>query len=260
MTQLDAALAEADVVVSCTGAVGHLVGAQQVSDARAGAGRTDRQVFLDLAMPHDIDPQVGAISGVRLIDLEELGNRLAEQSGGRAVPEVQEVTDLVTAEVAEYVTRRLAKRVTPTVAALRARAAEVVDAELSRLDQKAAAAGRGGPGRGAPRGAPDRRQAAAHPDGPDQAAVGRRADRRLRGRPSRAVRPGPRRRGGRLGPAGADRRRPDSLGRPVGRAAMSVLRLGTRAQRPGQVPGRLGGRPAAGRWPPGHARRDPDRG
>ena len=137
MTQLDAALAEADVVVSCTGAVGHLVGAQQVSDARAGARRTDRQVFLDLALPHDIDPQVGAISGVRLIDLEELGNRLAEQSGGRAVPEVQEVTDLVTAEVAEYVTRRLAKRVTPTVAALRARAAEVVDAELSRLDQKA---------------------------------------------------------------------------------------------------------------------------
>ena len=53
------------------------------------------------------------------------------------MPEVQEVTDLVTAEVAEYLTRRLAKRVTPTVAALRARAAEVVDAELSRLDQKA---------------------------------------------------------------------------------------------------------------------------
>ena len=137
MTHLDAALADADVVVSCTGAVGHLVGAQQVSDARAGAGRTDRQIFLDLAMPHDIDPQVGAISGVRVINLEELGNRLAEQSGGRAVPEVQEVTDLVTAEVVEYVTRRLARRVTPTVAALRARAAEVVDAELSRLDQKA---------------------------------------------------------------------------------------------------------------------------
>ena len=46
---------------------------QQVSDARAGAGATHRQVFLDLAMPHDIDPHVGALSGARVIDLEELG-------------------------------------------------------------------------------------------------------------------------------------------------------------------------------------------
>ncbi len=137
MAQLDDALADADVILSCTGAVGHLVSAQQVADARARSGRTRRQVFLDLAMPHDIDPQVGTISGVQVINLEEQGQRLAEQSGGRAVPEVQEVTDLVTAEVAEYLTQRLAKRVTPTVTALRARAAEVVDAELSRLDQKA---------------------------------------------------------------------------------------------------------------------------
>jgi len=137
MAQLDEALAAADIILSCTGAVGHLVSAEQVADARARAGRTRQQVFLDLAMPHDIDPGAGAITGVEVINLEDLGNRLAEESGGRAVPEVQEVTDLVTAEVAEYLTRRLAKRVTPTVAALRARAAEVVDAELARLDQKA---------------------------------------------------------------------------------------------------------------------------
>ncbi|MGV1007941.1 MAG: glutamyl-tRNA reductase [Dermatophilaceae bacterium] len=137
MTELDAALAQADVVISCTGAVGHLVSSEQVTRARAGSAGTHRQAFLDLAMPHDIDPGIGALDGVHLIDLAQLGERLADEAGGRAVPEVQEVTDLVTAQVAEYLTQRLAKRVTPTVAALRARAAVVVDAELSRLDQKA---------------------------------------------------------------------------------------------------------------------------
>ena len=43
---------------------------------------------------------------------------------------------LVTAEVADYLTRRMEKTVTPTVAALRARAASLVAGEMERLDQR----------------------------------------------------------------------------------------------------------------------------
>jgi glutamyl-tRNA reductase len=137
MSELDRALGEADIVLSCTGAVGHLVDAGQVVAARSVAGRTGRQVFVDLGLPRDVAPDVADVDGVHVVDLETLGNRLAHEAEGAIAPEVREVTDLVTAEVAEYLTRRLAKRVAPTVAALRARAAEVVDAELTRLDQKA---------------------------------------------------------------------------------------------------------------------------
>jgi glutamyl-tRNA reductase len=49
---------------------------------------------------------------------------------------VQEVADLVIAEVAAYLTTRAAESVAPTVAALRTRAAEVVDNELGRLGQR----------------------------------------------------------------------------------------------------------------------------
>ena len=53
------------------------------------------------------------------------------------LPEVQAVTDIVTAEVAAYLTGRMVQQsVAPTLAALRSRAHEVVDAELVRLDQK----------------------------------------------------------------------------------------------------------------------------
>jgi glutamyl-tRNA reductase len=46
------------------------------------------------------------------------------------------VRGLVAEEVAEYVVRRRSEEVAPTVVALRARAAEVVAAELARLEQR----------------------------------------------------------------------------------------------------------------------------
>ncbi len=135
LAELDDAIAGADIVVSSTGALGHLISAEQVARVRTDAG--DRaQVFLDLALPRDVDPAVADLPGVRVIGLEELGARLADQSSTTTLPEVQAVCDLVTGEVAGYLTARMAKSVAPTVAALRSRAAEVVDAEIVRLDQK----------------------------------------------------------------------------------------------------------------------------
>lgn len=135
LAELDAAIAAADIIISSTGALGHLITADQVARARAGAGART-QVFLDLALPRDVDPATGDLPGVYLIGLAELGARLAAESSTATLPEVAAVCDLVTGEVASYLTGRIAKSVIPTVAALRSRAADVVDAELGRLDQK----------------------------------------------------------------------------------------------------------------------------
>jgi glutamyl-tRNA reductase len=133
--ELTDAIATADVVLSSTGAVGHLITADQV--ARARVARGDRpQVFLDLGLPRDVEPAAADLPGVLVIGLEELGKRLAGQSSAATLPEVQAVTELVTGEVAAYLTARMARSVGPTVAALRSRAAQVVDAEIARLDQK----------------------------------------------------------------------------------------------------------------------------
>ncbi|MEO3937967.1 glutamyl-tRNA reductase [Dermatophilaceae bacterium Soc4.6] len=136
LTELDDALAQADVVITSTGSLGHLIGVDAV--ARASATRDGRpMVLLDLALPRDVHPAAAGLPGVTLVGLDELGTRLAALTASAVLPEVTAVTDLVTAEVASYLTDRMVQQsVAPTLAALRSRAHEVVDAELVRLDQK----------------------------------------------------------------------------------------------------------------------------
>ncbi len=128
-------LSEADLVVTATGAtlpvlLAELVDAAlQVRAAHAHhAGRG--LVLLDLGLPRDVDPRVRELPGVSLIDLEGLRSALA---GSDVVTDVDAVRTLVTEEVSAYVDRQRALRVAPTVAALRARAAEMVAVELDRL-------------------------------------------------------------------------------------------------------------------------------
>jgi glutamyl-tRNA reductase len=127
--RLAAEVAEADLVVSCTGAVGTVIPADAI--AAATAKRADRPLFvLDLALPRDVDPGVRALPGVRLVDLESLRSVLENDDVAR---DVEHARRIVTDEVAGFITRQRSERVAPTVTALRARAQQVVDAELARM-------------------------------------------------------------------------------------------------------------------------------
>ncbi len=134
MERLVESIADADVVISSTGSAQYLVGADLVSVSAARSAR-DR-VFVDLALPHDVDPAVADLPGTTLIGLAELGAALAAGADVETLPEVQAVRDLVTGEVAGYVASRMVKSVAPTVAALRSRAAAVVASEMERLDHR----------------------------------------------------------------------------------------------------------------------------
>ena len=128
LDDLPAELVRADVVVACTGAIGTVVGTELV-DVGARAGRP--LVVLDLALPRDVESAVGQLPGVHYVDLEAL-REPAAALGAHA--EVELAQRIVADEVAAQLGARRATAVFPTVAALRARAAEVVDAELARLD------------------------------------------------------------------------------------------------------------------------------
>ncbi len=120
-------IAQADLVVSCTGAMGHLVDADVVAPARASAGNRS-QVMLDLALPRDIDPEVLGVHGVTLIDLDDLGALLSD---GQYEQDVEGVRRIVGAEVQNYLSSQVAAKVSPTVVALRALASEIVEDELT---------------------------------------------------------------------------------------------------------------------------------
>jgi glutamyl-tRNA reductase len=126
MALVGKAIGESDLVVSCTGALGHVIGAGVVADARATNGN-EPVVLLDLAMPRDIDPEVLGVPGVTLIDLEDLGDLLAE---GSYEHDVEGVRRIVGSEVQNYLGARVGEKVAPTVVALRAMASEVVASEL----------------------------------------------------------------------------------------------------------------------------------
>lgn len=130
--ELDKALAEADIVISSTGAIGPLVTLSDAADAQvARAGRP--QVYVDLALPHDVAPEVAALTGVRRLGLEDLGRLLATTT---VTPAVEAATALVAAEARAFRTARAGDGVAPTVTALRERTAQVVTRELSLLHRR----------------------------------------------------------------------------------------------------------------------------
>ncbi|OLR90742.1 glutamyl-tRNA reductase [Actinokineospora bangkokensis] len=120
-------VAAADVVVSCTGAVG------AVLDAEAVAPRTAPLAICDLGMPRDVADGVGDLPGVHVVDLVSLQRRLAEAPSGL---DTRRAAEIVAEELRGYLATQRSAEVTPTVTALRRRAAEVVDAELLRLDSR----------------------------------------------------------------------------------------------------------------------------
>jgi glutamyl-tRNA reductase len=132
-------LAVADLVVSCTGAVGTVLSADLIRAARARRAaptattldpRAAPQCLLDLALPRDVDPDVHVIDDVALIDLDHLSHVLA---GDARAADVEQVRRIVAEEVAAFLGWQRAVTVAPTVVALRSMAANVVRDELVRL-------------------------------------------------------------------------------------------------------------------------------
>ena len=90
---LDEALAEADLVISCTGAVGHVVGAAAVAAAVAVRGRPP-QVYVDLALPRDVDPAVAAAARRRGLSVWRTRRRRSA-AAGESTPHLKAAQDLV---------------------------------------------------------------------------------------------------------------------------------------------------------------------
>ncbi|BBZ45975.1 glutamyl-tRNA reductase [Mycobacterium parmense] len=136
LDQLAGALAQADVVVSCTGAVSPVISLADVHHALAAAGRDEATrplVICDLGMPRDVDPAVAGLPGVWVVDVDRIQH---EPSAHAAASDVDAARHIVAAEVSAYLAGQRMAEVTPTVTALRQRAADVVEAELLRLDNR----------------------------------------------------------------------------------------------------------------------------
>lgn len=136
LEQLTDVLTDADVVISCTGAVTPVISLADVHHGLAAANRdeaTEPLVICDLGMPRDVDPAVAGLPGVWVVDVDRVQH---EPSAHAAAGDVDAARTIVATEVAAYLAGQRMAEVTPTVTALRQRAADVVEAELLRLDNR----------------------------------------------------------------------------------------------------------------------------
>ncbi|MBV9512547.1 MAG: glutamyl-tRNA reductase [Mycobacteriaceae bacterium] len=133
LDSLPTVLAQADVVVCCTGAVRPVVSLADVHRGLAHGTDPRQLVICDVGMPRDVDAAVAGLPGVFVIDMERIQR---EPSARAAAADAEAARAIVAAEVAQYLSLQRMAEVTPTVTALRQRAADVVEAELMRLDNR----------------------------------------------------------------------------------------------------------------------------
>ena len=123
-------------MISCTGSVRPVVSLADVHRALAAGARGDVAaplVLCDLGMPRDIDPAVAGLPGVAVIDMDRIQREPAARA---AVADADYARRIVGDEVADYLASQRVAEVIPTVTALRQRAADVVGAELLRLENR----------------------------------------------------------------------------------------------------------------------------
>ena len=128
------AIADVDVLLTSTGAAAPLLEAddlQRIVSARAGRPL----LIVDIAVPRDVDPAVGQLEGVTLLDMDDL-RAFADAGAVARTREVASVRRLLDEEVDRYLGATSAREVAPMIVALRGRAEEVRLAELERFRQR----------------------------------------------------------------------------------------------------------------------------
>jgi glutamyl-tRNA reductase len=130
-------LVTSDVLLASTGAPNTLI---ERGDMEEVMQRRDGRALLvvDVAVPRDVDPGVGQVFGVTLLDIDDL-KALGEASLEARRAEVGKVRVIITDELDRFRLDRSARELAPLVERFRGRAEEVRAAELARHESKLAA-------------------------------------------------------------------------------------------------------------------------
>lgn len=126
--RLREALESSDVVLTSTGADEPVITADVVRRLDRG-GRP--LLFVDIAVPRDVDPAVSDLPGVTVLDLEDLST-WADRGRAERLAEVDRVADIVREEVERFGLQSAALQAAPLVSSLRDRAEALRAAELAR--------------------------------------------------------------------------------------------------------------------------------
>jgi glutamyl-tRNA reductase len=115
---------KADIVVASTGSPHHVIEREALAEVmRAREGRP--LLLIDLAVPRDIHPDCRDLDGVSLHDMDDLQELVERNTSGREA-EGRRAESILRTELGRFERWLGSQDVVPTVAALRARADEIV--------------------------------------------------------------------------------------------------------------------------------------
>ncbi|HET7089928.1 MAG TPA: glutamyl-tRNA reductase, partial [Anaerolineae bacterium] len=128
--QLAEALVQSDIVIASTGAPHTIISPALARDVMAR--RASRPlIFIDIAVPRDVDPAVKDIPCVHVFDIDDLHARL-EGSIAERQNEIPRVEAIIDQEVAGFETWLRGVEVMPVIADLRQKAEAIRQRELER--------------------------------------------------------------------------------------------------------------------------------
>ena len=131
---LAAALGDVDVLLTSTGAAIPLLEADELRPLVEGRGGRPL-LIVDIAVPRDVDPMVGRLPGVTLLDMDDLRAFAAAGETARE-GEVEGVRTIIDDELERYLGASSAREVSPVIVALRDRAEVVRQAEIERYRKR----------------------------------------------------------------------------------------------------------------------------
>lgn len=134
LEQIYEVASEADIVISSTGAP-HVIFCREHGQAFLRQRRNRPMFFIDIAVPRDVDPEMGKLEGIFVYDIDDLQQIAAAHIAERG-HEATDAEALIAAEVERFHRRHLAVNVTPAIVALQQQAEEIRQAELHRAQTR----------------------------------------------------------------------------------------------------------------------------
>lgn len=133
-SEMPAALADADIVVTATGASEPVLTRERIASAMKH--RAHRPLFvIDIAVPRDVEASAGDLEDVFVYNIDDL-QQIVNENLARRQAELQHADAIIAEEVDKFGAWLRSRTAVPTVVALRQRFETIRQSELKRLEPK----------------------------------------------------------------------------------------------------------------------------
>ncbi len=133
-TDMPRALADADIVVTATGASEPVLTRERIASVMKDRAR--RPLFvIDIAVPRDVEAAAGDLEQVFVYNIDDL-QQIVNENLARRQSELQHADTIIAEEVEKFAAWLRSRTAVPTVVALRQRFENIRQSELKRLEPK----------------------------------------------------------------------------------------------------------------------------